>query len=481
MSESAGAASSNRERSAVSIGNVVQAGACVGCGACSVITNGQIPMAVNSSGIWQADPSSATRSMRELGSLVCPFADESPNEDVIATQQYGQLPLDPRIGRYLDVFAARVNDEDYLAGSSSGGLTSWVLVQLLERELIDGVIHVGAADSGGLFSYAISHTTEELVNRRKSIYYSTSMAESLLSIKGNGKRYALVGVPCFITAGRLLARNDEELRSQLTFYIGLVCGHLKSAGFAELLAWQLGIPPEELAAVDFRVKNPARDAGSYDFEATSNSGEARRAPTKALLGGNWGHGLFQLDACNYCDDVFAETADLVLGDAWLPEFVSDWRGHNVAITRDPTIAGVINEGVTAGEVTLRPLGPSRAGESQAGNFRHRREGLKLRLYDDQAAGRWTPRKRVEPSTLIPRRRKAIVRARRRLSAESHQMFVRAAEGGSLARFVEDITPLIKAYDRAYRTPFLRRVAQWVYMQMRRRVRRPGTILERRSL
>jgi hypothetical protein len=62
-----------------------------------------------------------------------------------------------------------------------------------------------------LFSYVVSQTPEDLVSRRKSIYYSTSMADAMLTIKGNGKRYALVGVPCFITAGRLLARNDEQL------------------------------------------------------------------------------------------------------------------------------------------------------------------------------------------------------------------------------------------------------------------------------
>lgn len=441
------------------IGNVVKYGACVGCGACSVITNRQIPMAVDPYGAWQADPTVALPLAQELGSRVCPFADESPNETEISSEGYGHLPLDPRVGRYLDAFAAQVNDDEYLAGSSSGGLTSWMLKQLLEHDLIDGAIHVGADTDDGLFSYVVSHTPEDLVSRRKSIYYSTSMADALLTIKGNGKRYALVGVPCFITAGRLLARNDEQLNLQLRFFVGLVCGHLKSAAFAELLAWQLGIPPGEVAAVDFRVKNPTRDAASYDFEAVTTGGEIRRAPTESLLGGNWGHGLFQLDACNYCDDIFAETADIVFGDAWLPEFIEDWRGHNVVVTRHHTLARIIDESVSAGAISLRPLGPERAADSQAGNFRHRRDGLKLRLHDDQADGRWTPRKRVAPSTDIPRQRKAVVRARRSLSAESHELFRNAVESHSLERFLTDIGPLIDAYNTISRTSLLRRSAR----------------------
>jgi coenzyme F420 hydrogenase subunit beta len=441
------------------IGNVVKCGACVGCGACSVITNRQIPMAVDPYGVWQADPTVALPLALELGSRVCPFADESPNETEISSEDYGHLPLDPRVGRYLDAFAAQVNDDEYLAGSSSGGVTSWMLKQLLERDLIDGVIHVGADPAVGLFSYVVSRTPEDLVSRRKSIYYSTSMADALLTIKGNGKRYALVGVPCFITAGRLLARNDEQLNSQLRFFLGLVCGHLKSAAFAELLAWQLGIPPEEVAAVDFRVKDPSRNAASYDFEAVTTRGEIRKAPSGSLLGGNWGHGLFQLDSCNFCDDIFAETADIVFGDAWLPEFVEDWRGHNVVVTRHLTLARIIDDGVSAGAISFRPLGPERAADSQAGTFRHRREGLMLRLHDDHSAGRWTPRKRVAPSTDIPRQRKAVVRARRVLSAESHGLFRNAVESHSLERFFTDIRPLIDAYNKISRASILRRSAR----------------------
>lgn len=31
-------------------------------------------------------------------------------------------------------------------------------------------------------------------------------------------------------------------------------------------------------------------------------------------------------ACNYCDDVFAECADVTCMDAWLPEYSQDHRG-----------------------------------------------------------------------------------------------------------------------------------------------------------
>lgn len=439
-----------------SISQVVDSGVCVGCGACGVITGREIPLTVNSFGIWQARPDVAPEEARELGARVCPFADESPDETVLSDERFPELTSDPQLGRFSKVFAAQVNDDDYLMQSSSGGLTSWVLQELLGRGLVDGVIHVGAGGDHELFAYIVSHTADEVVSHRKSAYYSTSMMDAVLSVKGNGKRYALVGVPCFISAARLLARTDDVLREQLCYFVGLVCGHLKSAAFAELLAWQLGVPPTKLASVDFRVKNPARSAGSYDFQAVSRNGDVARRPSNSLIGGNWGHALFQLDACNYCDDVFAETADIVFGDAWLPEYTSDWRGHNVVVTRNRIFDEIIGAESTAGRVTVLPLSPSRAADSQAGNFRHRREGLQLRLHDDQCVGRWTPRKRQQPSRDMPRRRRAIIRARRILSAASHTIFLNARKAGSLELFEEEIAPLIANYARAYRASFLTR-------------------------
>src|SRR3546814_14393552 len=91
------------------------------------------------------------------------------------------------------------------------------------------------------------------------------MSVALSSIAGDGKRYAFVGVPCFVKAISLLMRQDARLAEQIRFRDGLVCGHLKSAAFAECLSWQTGVTPEELAAVDFRVKDPDPPATRYRF------------------------------------------------------------------------------------------------------------------------------------------------------------------------------------------------------------------------
>jgi coenzyme F420 hydrogenase subunit beta len=436
------------------IEEVIAGGMCVGCGACSVATSGAISVTIGTRQSFEASLNGVSPENVRIGSRVCPFSDESKNEDELAEQIFPQDSLnDERLGKFRSIFAGRRAEVDELIGSSSGGLTSWVASQLLEKGYVDGVIHMGPdGESSEMFGYQVSYSTDEIAAKRKSTYYASTFTDAVSAIRGDGKRYAFVGVPCFVRAARLLCDDDLVLKSQLLFFLGLVCGHLKSFGFAESLAWQVGVKPEELETVDFRVKVPERKSIDYDFGARAEGGhELLREPTKSLVGGNWGHAMFQLNACNYCDDIFAETADVSFGDAWLPQYKKDWRGTNVIVSRNEVIDGLILEGATQGQIEVETLSAKDAADSQAGNFRHRRDGLSLRLADDIAAGKSVPRKRVAPgSAAMSSGRKKIIRQRRKMSIESQTLFTEAKQRGSLQIFLDGMAPLVAAYQRAER-------------------------------
>ena len=435
---------------------------CVGCGACSVATQGAVSVTLQPRGAFEANLGSATPYQISKASRVCPFSDESKNEDELAHDLYRDLPgKDSLAGRYSKIGAGRVADEKSLNGSSSGGLTSWVASKLIEENHVDGVLHVGksAQDDLGLFTYRVSHSTAEVLADRKSDYYATSFAEALNSIRGNGKTYAVIGVPCFIRAARLTCAEEPDLASQLLIFLGLVCGHLKSASFAESMAWQVGIAPQDLDNVDFRIKRESGTSSDYDFGARSRaSSEIRSAPTNSLLGGNWGHGMFQLNACNYCDDIFAETADAAFGDAWLPEYSSDPRGTNIVVSRNALIDRILERGVAEGAISWDDKSANSAGQSQAGNFRHRRIGLAVRLMDDLTAGRSTPRKRVSPSYAgVTKQRLGLIRLRRHMSTVSHDAFATAKEKNDLSFFLDTMNSLVAEYTKLNSRSFFQKV------------------------
>lgn len=423
------------------IEDVVARGMCIGCGGCAVATQGAIPIELGTRGLYQANLVGTSDADRRRGSSVCPFSDESLNEDELGAPVTEGQPLDhdPHLGSVGQVVAGRRVETQELIGSSSGGLTSWLLERLLDEGDVDGVIHVGSsAEQGMLYEYVISESFSDVEARRKSQYYPTSFSDVLTHIRGNGLTYAFVGVPCFVRSVRNVAANDPVLAGQLRFYVGLVCGHLKSQFFAESLAWQLGTHPDELGGVDFRVKNQNRPASRYDFGARSlEESELTLRQTASLVGGNWGHGAFQPEGCNFCDDVFAETADVVFGDAWLPEYSDEWRGTNVVVTRNDRIAAILDEGRAQGTIDCQDLPPERATASQGGNFRHRRDGLAVRLADDLAAGLSVPRKRVQPGYAhVPRRRVRLIRQRRRMSELSFSAYFAARKTDDLSVYTE---------------------------------------------
>lgn len=430
------------------IREVVSSGMCVGCGGCSILTGGAIPVQLGRYGVYQADLAPATSSQVDAADRVCPFSDSSKDEDRLSEELYGTLPSDPRIGRHRSVYAGRVSDDERVIGSSSGGLTSWFLGELLARDLVDGVIHVGRGEGPELFGYTISRDVDSLRASRKSMYYSSTLDEVVRDVRGDGLTYAVVGVPCFITAMRHLEDADDGLRHQFAWHVGLVCGHLKSQFFAESLAWQAGVRPGDLEAIDFRVKNPARRSYSYDYEVRAKGRAPRRRRTLSAFDGSWGYGAFQPEACNFCDDVFAETADVVFGDAWLPQYTDDWRGTNVVVTRRAEADRILAEGLDRDAIHLEQLTTDDAAFSQAGNFRHRRQGLRVRLADDLARGLSVPRKRVTPGyDGVTPQRVALIRQRRAMSELSLHKFAEAKATGRLAVYARPMRAAIARYRR----------------------------------
>lgn len=430
--------------------NVVSSGLCVGCGGCEVVSRGALTVHWDEVGRPTVDLTLTNSDVLDAATRVCPFADESLDESQFGNRLWPELTDLQGVGRYLASYAGRIQDDAAIVGSSSGGLTTFLLSELLERGFVDGVIHVGSS-SESLFDYEISTSISELMGRRKSRYFALSFANVLEEVRNSERRYAFVGVPCAVKSLRSVALEDAEIADRIRYYVGLVCGHTKSHAYAESLAWQMGVAPAELTSVDFRVKVPGAPSKSYRVGVTGSDGTAIEADTVSLVGGNWGHGLFQLGACNFCDDIFAETADIVFGDAWLPRFEADWRGTNLVVARSGKLGGLLEAAAKSGVIQLEPLGVEELLRSQAGNFRHRRVGLAVRLADSQSAGQWVPRKRVEASLDgVPEARVELIRQRRFLTDRSHELFAEAKLVGSLAPFLDGIAPLVGAYDRLSR-------------------------------
>lgn len=332
----------------------------------------------------------------------CPFSDATPDETALAARLFPDAAQsDDKLGRFEAAYAGHAVEGAYRQAGSSGGLTTWLAANLMEQGLIDGVVHVHARtgpDATALFAYALSRTADEVRAGAKTRYYSVQFADALGAAVAEDRRIALIGVPCFITAARHLAARDPKLAQALRYTISLVCGHMKAEGFAESLAWQSGTRPDRIETVDFRAKLAGRRANDYGF-ATQERGQAAAhvVPMAQLAGRRWDGGFFKLKACEFCDDVVGETADVAMGDAWLPAYTRDDKGTNLVIVRHPALRDMLEAAAQDGRIALDPITPEQAAQSQDAGFRDRREALRYRLYLAEKRGGWHPRKRVAPA------------------------------------------------------------------------------------
>ncbi len=433
---------------------------CIGCGACAYVNPGQYSVVEDAHGFFKAQYSEGATEEDVLirESQVCPFADESEDEDQIAARLFtSDQPKDHRIGYYLGCYAGRVADEALYQKSSSGGIARWLLGHLMDTGEIDGVISVFNREvtekGGNHFEYRLTKNREDLADLSKSAYYPVELSGVLKELRETPGKYAITGVPCFIKAIRNLCRVDPILEERIKFTIGIVCGHLKSKFYGEMLGWQLGVHPDDLRSIDFRKKLPGKKANEKGVLVTSIKYPEKSIMPKTvkdLFGTDYGLGLFKYNACDFCDDVVGETADISIGDAWLPEFMSG--GTSLIIVRNLEVKKIIDAGFDAKILDLRAISADDAARSQEGGFRHRRMGLSYRLSEVVKAGTWMPRKRVRPGSFaVSNKYKKIFNLRRDVVKISADVFEQAKKSDSLVVFKYAVA----CWDARYRLAYSR--------------------------
>lgn len=431
------------------------------------LVDDNLTMELDVFGNYQAirkDPDLKTSRFDHELSLVSAMADESPDESVIAQDLFAAIPeikFEPIIGYYLGLYAGYVVEQDYRAQGSSGGLTTWLLVQLLESGHIDGVVHVkpGGSASAVLFEYAISRSSEEIREGAKSRYYPAEFSGPVGEILRLGGKYAITGIPSFITEIRLLSKLRPEVAEALPYTFGLICGHQKSTKYAEAMAWQCGIQPGDLVSIDFRKKDPDAPASKYLTEIHGRVDGQMISIEKThseFFVSNWSHGFFKPGMSDYTDDALNETADVALGDAWLPQYVGDSRGTNVMIVRNPVIQEIIAQGVKSGLVYVENLSTEEILRSQRGLVHHTQDEMGYRLHKKDVQGIWRPQKRIAASNDLPFLRKRVQDVREEIATTSHEAYLEAVHMGSWDHFVATMSPKVRRHAFLYKLVLLRR-------------------------
>ena len=433
---------------------------CSGCGVCTALDKSPFAMQMNENGqylpVQNVDNSDAL--------VVCPFAGHDTDETQIAKPlfQNNQSKFDENFGFYQNIYAGFVKEGTYRENGSSGGSVTWLTQKLLQNNMVDYVINVSEQDQAEIrFNYQVSNDLTESIKGAKSKYYPVNMEAALQFVKTHKGRYAIVGLPCFIKGLRLLQQSEKIFAERIVYTISIFCGHLKTTHYLTSLLSQFPVDIQQVTHFDFRHKVGGQKASNYATKIKTVDNQVFTKNNSELFGTDWGLGLFKLKACDYCDDIIGETADISFGDAWIPKFENDYLGTNMVVSRNAELDALIQQHINEGNLQYEKLSPDELLQSQAGGFRHRREGLAYRLYLQEKKGNYYPKKRIKPKKIKSKKRRKIYRLRMKLQEISFY----SKNYRDIPALQAELLPMIKQMENQYGhsswTKFRLKLKKWL--------------------
>lgn len=365
------------------IDSVVKNDLCIGCGLCVYkCPTKAIEMKWNEYGFLIPE---LTGNCDLTGNCitVCPF-NPFPEKEVETENELAELFLNeatlhhPKIGKYKGIYAGYANE--FRLTSSSGGIATYIFTELLERGIVDHIFSVKQSTKANThYEYSISNTKQELFAASQTKYFPVTLSNVFSEISKLEGKVAIIGVACFIKAIRLAQHSDPSLKEKIPFLVGIICGGVKSRFFTEYLAGKANVSIDNIQKPQFRIKNFNSNASDYSFGCYDTNDNHEKKIKMRSVGDMWGTGLFKANACDFCDDVTTELADVSIGDAWLEPFIKDGKGTNVVVTRSLIADKLIREGAKNEKLHVEQLQLEHFLASQQGSFNHRHTGLSVRM------------------------------------------------------------------------------------------------------
>lgn len=353
-----------------SIKQIVNNKLCTGCGTCTnFCPKNLITMTISlQDGIFS--PKIADNSCINCGLCyqVCPGYEvdfKDFNEYFLSTNKRHDLlgVVDQGYVGFSENFDIRYN-------STSGGLVTQILINAMQKKIIDGVLVTKMSEVNPFLPEPfIARSPREIIEASKAKYCPVPVNIALKEIiaSKSGERFAVVGLPCHIHGIRKAEKLDDTLKNKIVLHIGLFCGGSPSFSGTDFLFRSLNIEKNNVVKIDYRGQGWKGKLAIF-----LKNGNTISIPYPDYWG-NFGS-FFYPSRCTLCSDWTSELSDISFGDAWIKDIMdNDKIGTSILIVRNQKCRDIIKEILSLKNINYNFIDSETIVNSQKGIFWKKRQ------------------------------------------------------------------------------------------------------------
>lgn len=301
---------------------------CTGCGLCEgIFKSAKVEMKYSPKGYLRPLlKSKLNRSEKSIFKQICPGLN-------ITSEKENPAIFHPIWGTTYDCFTAYSSEDQIIKESSSGGVISSILIYLIEKKIVDAVIHIGM-NKGNPFDNEIkvSKTKEEILSNSNSRYSPSSPLKTIKELLDLNLKYAFVGKPCDVQGLKLYAKFDNRVNTNILYTLSFFCAGIPSIQSTYKLVEEFNLSKDEIEEIYYR-----KNGWPGNFHIKTKTKNVFERNYKYAWGQNLGRSLqFR---CKICPDGIGELADISCADAWktfdkkgFPSFLND-EGRSLVFIR----------------------------------------------------------------------------------------------------------------------------------------------------
>jgi len=317
---------------------VIDASMCIGCGVCAIV-DPEINLRLDPEKlIFEPD-----RPSGPAAAAVCPAV----QVDFDGLQRYLFPGVEPGPYGVVDsVRLAQSTDIERNRAASSGGLIKELLIALLSRPDVDGAIaldHVEGIDFAG----RLITEPAQVDQLPGSIYHNLVQTPSVQLLRDNPGRLVLVAIPCQLEGlYNYIQQHEPHLRDRIHTTIGLLCGWQYSHHSIRAISRFNGIDPEAITDISYRGGGPVGR-----LTITTDDGDVHAINRRV----NFGYQVafdrhINTPRCHLCINHGNFLADIVVGDAWLPNTLRSKTGVSLVVCRTKATTDLISSLVRSNKI-----------------------------------------------------------------------------------------------------------------------------------